>query len=164
MWEEMKSKGYRPTIVSYTTFIKVLFDHNKGKEATEVYKEMLVSICSPNCYTYTVLMEYIVGSGKFIMAFDIFNKMQEAGVLPDKATCNILVAALGEGVSLEAKLLSRREYLSCQKDVLSLKFLIGQSKTKLKFRDSGVLGFEEPNRALAYEEFGVKMPKEMFGL
>ncbi|KAF6146252.1 hypothetical protein GIB67_011724 [Kingdonia uniflora] len=90
MWEEMKAKGCCPAIVSYTAFIKVLFDHNKGKEATEVYKEMLASRCSPNCYTYTVLMEYIAGSGKFTAPLDIFNKMQEAGVLLDKVTCNIL--------------------------------------------------------------------------
>ncbi|KAF6154532.1 hypothetical protein GIB67_012552 [Kingdonia uniflora] len=58
---------------------------------------MVASRCSPNCYTYTVLMEYIAGSSKFTAVLDIFNKIQEAGVLPDKTTCNILVQMCSRG-------------------------------------------------------------------
>lgn len=46
---------------------------------------------TPNCYTYTVLMEHLAGSGKFHEVLEIFSKMQEAGVPPDKAACNILI-------------------------------------------------------------------------
>jgi pentatricopeptide repeat protein len=43
LWNEMKSKGCcYPTVVSYTAFIKILFD---------------------NCYTYTVLMDHLIASG-----------------------------------------------------------------------------------------------------
>ncbi|XVF61968.1 hypothetical protein PTKIN_Ptkin08bG0178100 [Pterospermum kingtungense] len=120
MWEEMRGNGCFPTVVSYTAYMKVLFDNKRVKEGTDVYKEMLQSGISPNCHTYTVLMEYLVGAGKWINglfehcsfpyhvdkediysfavdpgkyeeALEIFNKMQEAGVKPDKAACNILV-------------------------------------------------------------------------
>ncbi|XP_020962490.1 pentatricopeptide repeat-containing protein At2g01390 [Arachis ipaensis] len=92
LWKEMKSKDCcYPTVVSYTAYIKILFDHGRVKEATCVYKEMIESGCAPNCYTYTILMEYLVGSGKCKDALEIFEKMQEAGVQPDKAACNILI-------------------------------------------------------------------------
>lgn len=66
-WEEMKSRGCRPTIVSYTAFIKVLFDHGRPREAARVYKEMLEVGLTPNCQTYTVLMEYLAGEGENIL-------------------------------------------------------------------------------------------------
>ncbi|CAL5428177.1 unnamed protein product [Camellia sinensis] len=53
--------------------------------------EMLQSGWSPNCYTHTVLIEHLAGSGKYKEVLEIFNKMQEVGVQPDKAACNILV-------------------------------------------------------------------------
>ena len=64
MWKEMKDKGCNPTVVSYTAYMKVLFDHNRVEEATDIYKEMIQSGCSPNCYTYTVLMVHLAGSGE----------------------------------------------------------------------------------------------------
>nr|CAD1837774.1 unnamed protein product [Ananas comosus var. bracteatus] len=45
----------------------------------------------PTCHTYTVLMEYLAGAGKFEAALQIMDEMQEAGIQPDKAACNILV-------------------------------------------------------------------------
>ncbi|VVB03738.1 unnamed protein product [Arabis nemorensis] len=61
-------------------------------EAMEVYKDMLRSRIFPNCHTYTVLMEFLVGTGKCEEALDIFFKMQEQiGMQPPKAACNILI-------------------------------------------------------------------------
>ncbi|MED6108689.1 hypothetical protein PIB30_026532 [Stylosanthes scabra] len=96
LWKEMKLK----TVVSYTAYMKILFDHGRVKEATCSYKEMIESGLAPNCHTYTILMEYLVGSGKCKDALEIFEKMQEAGVQPDKAACNILIqrcAKIGGG-------------------------------------------------------------------
>ncbi|KAI0516468.1 hypothetical protein KFK09_009143 [Dendrobium nobile] len=92
VWEEMRRKrGCRPTAVSYTAFMKVLFDHGRPREAVAVYKEMLELGMRPNCFTYTVIMEYLASAGLFKDAFEIMNEMQDAGIQPDKATCNILV-------------------------------------------------------------------------
>ncbi|KAG5245624.1 pentatricopeptide repeat-containing protein [Salix suchowensis] len=82
IWKEMRENRCFPTVVSYTAYLKVLLDNKRVKEGIGVCKEMLESGISPNCHTYTVLMEYLVVSG---------DKMQEAGVQPDKAACNILV-------------------------------------------------------------------------
>lgn len=63
-WEEMRERGCGPTLVSYTAFMKILFDHGRPKEAAGVYTEMLEVGLSPNCHTYTVLMEYLAGAGE----------------------------------------------------------------------------------------------------
>ncbi|KAL9268851.1 Pentatricopeptide repeat-containing protein, partial [Drosera capensis] len=87
----MKEKGCYPTVVSYTAYMKILFDYKRVKEAVEVYKELLRSGCSPNCHTYTVLMAHLIESGKTEEALGLFSRMKDTGVEPDKATCNILV-------------------------------------------------------------------------
>ncbi|PKA59911.1 Pentatricopeptide repeat-containing protein [Apostasia shenzhenica] len=91
-WEEMRQRRRcQPTAVSYTAFMKVLFDHGRPMEAAEVYREMIEKGLRPNCHTYTVMMEYLASSGKIKDALEMMNEMQEAGIQPDKATCNILV-------------------------------------------------------------------------
>ncbi|KAK6924311.1 Pentatricopeptide repeat [Dillenia turbinata] len=97
LWKETKVNGCRPTVVLYTTYMKILFENDRAEEATEVYKEMLGLGCSPNCYTYMVLMEHLISTGWFIL--DDFQanvkqrltKMQEARIQPDKAACNCLI-------------------------------------------------------------------------
>lgn len=65
VWEEMKRRrGCNPTAVSYTAFMKILFDYGRPREAAGVYREMVESGMRPNCMTYTVVMEYLAGAGK----------------------------------------------------------------------------------------------------
>ena len=63
LWEEMRGMDSL-TIVSYTAYMKILLDHNREKDATDVYKEMLEVGLTPNCHTYTVLMEHMANSGE----------------------------------------------------------------------------------------------------
>ncbi|KAK9669930.1 hypothetical protein RND81_13G164700 [Saponaria officinalis] len=90
VWEEMKTNRY-PTVVSYTAYMKVLFDNNRADEATDIYKQMLQCGLTPTCHTYTILMVHLISSGKCKTALEVFTKLQETGVVPDKAMCNILV-------------------------------------------------------------------------
>ncbi|EEE50817.1 hypothetical protein OsJ_31213 [Oryza sativa Japonica Group] len=93
VWEEMRArKGKcRPTLVSYTACVKILFDAGRPAEAREVFQEMVAEGLRPSCKTYTVLIEHLANVGKFEATMEIMDKMQEAGVEPDKALCNILV-------------------------------------------------------------------------
>ncbi|KAM1705104.1 hypothetical protein ACFX15_026654 [Malus domestica] len=63
-WEEMKAQGYPPTVPQLV------------KEATDVYREMTQCGCSPTCRTCTVLMDYLIGSGKCKEALDIFEAVR----------------------------------------------------------------------------------------
>lgn len=72
VWEEMRRGRRRRvglTVVSYTAFMKILFDCGREKEAAGVYREMIDAGLKPNCHTYTVLMEYLAGAGKFLKYF-----------------------------------------------------------------------------------------------
>uniref|UniRef100_A0A0D9XIU9 Pentacotripeptide-repeat region of PRORP domain-containing protein n=1 Tax=Leersia perrieri TaxID=77586 RepID=A0A0D9XIU9_9ORYZ len=107
VWEEMRAgrggrrRGCRPTLVSYTACVKILFDAGRAEEARRVFEEMLAEGLRPSCKTYTVLIEHLANVGevfdqmpddwKFEAAMEIMGEMQEAGVEPDKALCNILV-------------------------------------------------------------------------
>ncbi|XP_062205327.1 pentatricopeptide repeat-containing protein At2g01390 [Phragmites australis] len=90
VWAEMKARS-RPTVVSYTACVKILFDAGRAEEARRVFEEMVAERLRPTCKTYTVLIEHLADAGKFEATLEIMNKMQEAGVEPDKALCNILV-------------------------------------------------------------------------
>ncbi|KAL6883740.1 hypothetical protein ACP4OV_011154 [Aristida adscensionis] len=90
VWAEMKERS-RPTVVSYTACVKILFDAGRAAEARTVFGEMVAEGLRPTCKTYTVLMEHLADAGKFEATLDIMDRMQEAGVEPDKALCNILV-------------------------------------------------------------------------
>lgn len=74
VWEEMKKKrGVGLTVVSYTAFMKILFDGGREEEAGRVYREMIEVGLKPNCRTYTVLMEFLAGRGELV-SFSVFFK------------------------------------------------------------------------------------------
>lgn len=66
VWEEMRANRCRPTVVSYTAYMKILFDHKRVDDATAMYKEMLDCGLSLTCHTYTILMEYLACSGNLL--------------------------------------------------------------------------------------------------
>ncbi|KAK3153552.1 hypothetical protein QOZ80_2BG0177100 [Eleusine coracana subsp. coracana] len=90
VWAELKARS-RPTVVSYTACVKILFDAGRAAGARAVFGEMVAEGLRPTCKTYTVLIEHLADAGKFKATLDIMDEMQEAGIEPDKALCNILV-------------------------------------------------------------------------
>ncbi|XP_047073172.1 pentatricopeptide repeat-containing protein At2g01390-like [Lolium rigidum] len=93
VWEEMRSRRgrCRPTLVSYTACVKILFDAGRAAEGKRVFEEMVAEGLRPSCTTYTVLIQHLADAGKFEATLEIMSDMQDAGVEPDKALCNILV-------------------------------------------------------------------------
>uniref|UniRef100_A0ACD5ZWT8 Uncharacterized protein n=3 Tax=Avena sativa TaxID=4498 RepID=A0ACD5ZWT8_AVESA len=93
VWEEMRSRRgrCRPTLVSYTACMKILFDAGRVAEGKRVFEEMVAEGLRPSCTTYTVLIEHLADAGKFEATLEIMSDMQDAGIEPDKALCNILV-------------------------------------------------------------------------
>jgi pentatricopeptide repeat protein len=62
VWAEMKAKS-RPTVVSYTACVKILFDFGRAEEARRVFKEMVAEGLRPTCKTYTLLIENLADTG-----------------------------------------------------------------------------------------------------
>lgn len=63
VWAEMKARS-RPTIVSYTACVKILFDAGRAEEARRVFGEMVAEGLRPTCKTYTVLIEHLANTGE----------------------------------------------------------------------------------------------------
>jgi pentatricopeptide repeat protein len=62
VWAEMKARS-RPTVVSYTACVKILFDAGRAEEARKVFREMVAEGLRPTCKTYTVLIEHLADTG-----------------------------------------------------------------------------------------------------
>lgn len=62
VWAEMKART-RPTVVSYTACLKILFDAGRLEEARRVFQEMVTQGLRPTCTTYTVLIEHLADAG-----------------------------------------------------------------------------------------------------
>lgn len=67
IWNELKDKGCMPTVVSYTAYMMV-FDNNRLKEVTKIYKEMLYS------GILLIASQHLFCSGKYKPAVDILSK------------------------------------------------------------------------------------------
>jgi pentatricopeptide repeat protein len=63
VWAEMKARS-RPTVVSYTACVKILFDAGRAAEAQTVFREMVAEGLRPTCKTYTVLIEHLADAGE----------------------------------------------------------------------------------------------------
>ncbi|VAI91417.1 unnamed protein product [Triticum turgidum subsp. durum] len=66
VWEEMRSRRgkCRPTLVSYTACVKILFDAGRAAEGRRVFEEMVAEGLRPSCTTYTVLIEHLADAAK----------------------------------------------------------------------------------------------------
>ncbi|ONK59867.1 uncharacterized protein A4U43_C08F11780 [Asparagus officinalis] len=94
-------------------------------------------------------MEYLAGAGKFDAAFEIMSKMLEAGIPPDKATCNILVqkCSVARNTSAIAHVL---QYMKDSSIVLRRPIFLEALEA---FKDSGKINhlLREVNPHLAFE-------------
>jgi pentatricopeptide repeat protein len=68
VWEEMRSRRgrCRPTLVSYTACVKILFDAGRAAEGKRVFEEMVAEGLRPSCTTYTVLIQHLADAGKVL--------------------------------------------------------------------------------------------------
>uniref|UniRef100_A0A0A9BBP3 Pentacotripeptide-repeat region of PRORP domain-containing protein n=1 Tax=Arundo donax TaxID=35708 RepID=A0A0A9BBP3_ARUDO len=57
VWAEMKARS-RPTVISYTACVKILFDARRAAEARTVFEEMVPEGLS-DLQDYTVLIEHL---------------------------------------------------------------------------------------------------------
>ncbi|MQL82772.1 hypothetical protein Taro_015232 [Colocasia esculenta] len=105
VYREMLEAGLTPTCHTYTVLIEYLAGSDADRHSSyhcpvvRVLEELLLGAHMMNWVeeNYSILVSLLLG--KFDAALGIMNKMQEAGVQPDKATCNILIqkcSKLGE--------------------------------------------------------------------
>ncbi|KAG6422386.1 hypothetical protein SASPL_118956 [Salvia splendens] len=146
--QEMKGRGFRPCVISYSTIIIQFFcSQCKFDRVCELLDEMEVQGCPPNVVTFTTIMNSFTKSGYIDEALRVAEKMKVAGCKPDTQFYNALIHRINPNTSTFNSMIAMfchhkqeqraLEYLGileqspyCKPDVQSFYLLL-----KLCFRD-----------------------------
>ncbi|XP_041994157.1 pentatricopeptide repeat-containing protein At3g04130, mitochondrial-like isoform X2 [Salvia splendens] len=102
--QEMKGRGFRPCVISYSTIIQFFCSQCKFYRVYELLDEMEVQGCPPNVVTFTTIMNSFTKSGYTDEALQVAEKMKVAGCKPDTQFYNALIHTLGRAGLIEEAL------------------------------------------------------------
>ena len=98
MWtiEEMKSKGFPPTVITYTAVLEAYCKQRKFRRVYELLDSMGSEGCRPNVITYTMIMTSLAKCERFEEALSVSDRMRSSGCEPDTLFYNSLINLLGK--------------------------------------------------------------------
>lgn len=98
MWtiEEMKKKGFPPTVITYTAVIEAYCKQHKFRRVYELLDSMGSQGCHPNVVTYTTIMTSLAKCERFEEALSVSDRMRSSGCEPDTMFYNSLINVLGK--------------------------------------------------------------------
>ncbi|CAN6232349.1 unnamed protein product [Urochloa humidicola] len=112
MWtiEEMKTKGFPPTVITYTAVLEAYCKQRKFSRAYDLLDSMGSQGCHPNVVTYTMVMTSLAKCERFEEALSVSDRMRSSGCEPDTLFYNSLINLLGKaGHLFEASQVFRLE-------------------------------------------------------
>ncbi|CAL4968402.1 unnamed protein product [Urochloa decumbens] len=112
MWtiEEMKKKGFPPTVITYTAVLEAYCKQRKFRRAYDLLDSMSSQGCHPNVITYTMIMTSLAKCERFEEALSVSDRMRSSGCEPDTLFYNSLINLLGKaGHLFEASQVFRLE-------------------------------------------------------
>jgi len=130
VWKGIESiKGHQRNVVTYTAIIEALGQYGKGKDALEIFSEMLRRGIQPDDITITsLLMAFSHSGGMADQAMDLYNNMEKLyGIIPTEQHRYCIIDAFARKGNLE-----KAEQLLMQFDNLSLvalRILLGACST-----------------------------------
>lgn len=86
LYDEMKKKGWAPTLEVYNSLIYVLMQENCLKEANNVLKRIHEAGLNPNVETYNCMIHQLCESQKFVEAQALMEEMTVKGIKPNYET------------------------------------------------------------------------------
>lgn len=98
MWtiEEMKSRGFPPSVITYTALLEAYCKQQKFRMVYEVLDSMCSEGCPPNVITYTMVMTSLAKCHMFEEALSVSHRMKSTGCKPDTLFYNSLINLLGK--------------------------------------------------------------------
>ncbi|XP_062219546.1 pentatricopeptide repeat-containing protein At3g04130, mitochondrial [Phragmites australis] len=98
MWtiEEMKSRGFPPTVITYTAVLEAYCKQRNFRRVYEVLDSMCSQGCHPNVITYTMIMTSLAKCERFEEALSVSHRMKSSGCNPDTLFYNSLINLLGK--------------------------------------------------------------------
>ena len=115
--DEMKGKGLKPDVFTYTSAIDVCGNGGRWKESLDLIKEIENGDKRPNKIAYTSAITACSRVGKWAESVDLFRKMTQEGIEPDLIAYNAMVTSLMYGNN--PKMVSLKDY-SCNYSTLGL--------------------------------------------
>lgn len=98
---EMEDYGFKPCIVSYTSFIEAYCHEKDFRNVDAVLDEMKEKGCKPNTVTYTIVMHGRGKAGEVGKALEVYEKMKNDGCLPDSPFYSSLIFILSKAGRLK---------------------------------------------------------------
>ncbi|KFK42358.1 hypothetical protein AALP_AA2G245700 [Arabis alpina] len=99
---KMKEFDCRPDVCTYNVILRVMMREEVFfMLAFAVYNEMLKCNCSPNGYTFGILMDGLFKKGRMSDAQKMFDDMTSRGISPNRVTYTILISGLCQRGSVE---------------------------------------------------------------
>lgn len=94
--DEMRERGFRPTLRIYEAKVAALCRAQRVEEAGKVIEEeMLKKDCVPNSQVYNIVVKGFCAEGKLDLALRFLEKMdRQKGCAPDKETFGVIVDGL----------------------------------------------------------------------
>ncbi|KAL3585310.1 hypothetical protein D5086_012177 [Populus alba] len=89
--ETLKNGGIKVHNDAFFVLIKVYLKMGLTDKAMETFGSMRDFDCSPDVYTYNMILDGLAEAGKVRDALELLNEMTESGVVPDTVCYNVLI-------------------------------------------------------------------------
>ncbi|XP_027356000.1 putative pentatricopeptide repeat-containing protein At1g53330 [Abrus precatorius] len=139
LFDEMRTRGVRPTGVTFGTLINLLCKKSQLQEAFKVKEEMeRVFKLKPNGSVYVNLIKGVCGVGDFDCAFRMKDEMVRNNLRLDVVVYNTLISALLKAGKKEEgfRVLEEMKNGGCKPDSVTCNVLIGEFCRERNFEEA----------------------------
>lgn len=91
IYQEMKSMGVKPSVVTYGILIKLYTNQKNLTKATEAFYEMLSKGITPSIIIYQLLIKLNSKLGKYEECMSLYRKLSDSSVKPDCMLTDFMV-------------------------------------------------------------------------
>ncbi|KAL1209995.1 Large ribosomal subunit protein [Cardamine amara subsp. amara] len=131
-FEDMKTRGVSPDVVTYNTMINGFCRFKKMDEADKVFVEMKGNNIEPSVVSYTTMIKGYLAVDRVDDGLRIFEEMRCLGIEPNATTYSTLLPGLCDaGKMVEAKNMLKNmmaKHIAPKDNSIFLKLLVSQSE------------------------------------
>lgn len=141
VFENMKSLGYQPDLVTYNTVLAILGRLGQVEEMLRVFSSINEVGLLPDIFTYNTVLNSLRKMGRLDLCLVHFKEMIERGIQPDLLTFKALIESFGRSGKIEEalKIFEEMKYRQIRPSVPVYRALIfslkkmGKMELALKF-------------------------------
>ncbi|GAB2292004.1 hypothetical protein Dimus_026252 [Dionaea muscipula] len=99
-YEDMRSRGIMPNVVTYNTMINGFYRVKKVEDAERFFVEMKGGNLVPTVVSYTTMIKGYASVGKVDDALRMFEEMKTSGIKPNETTYTTLLSGLCDALKM----------------------------------------------------------------